>query len=99
MEHHVYFWLKEEHQTAEARAEFEKGLDSLFTTPLCTGGRWSVPAPVMERPAVDNTWDYATVMYFDSVKEHDEYQVAPVHEAFIGGNKHRWTKVLVTDLA
>ncbi|MDP4846265.1 MAG: Dabb family protein [Akkermansiaceae bacterium] len=99
MEHHVYFWLKPEHQTAEARAEYEKGLDSLFTVPLCTGGRWSIPAAVMSRDVVDNTWDYATVMFFDSVEDHDAYQIHDVHQAFVDGNKHRWEKVLVTDLA
>lgn len=99
MEHHVYFWLKPEHQTPEARADFEKGLDSLFDISLCSGGRWSTPAPVMPRPVLDNSWDYATVMYFDSIEKHDAYQVDPGHEVFINGHKHRWEKVLVTDLA
>ncbi len=99
MEHHVYFWLKEEEKTAENRAAFEKGLDSLFVIPLCTGGRWAVPAAVMSRDVVDNTWDYATVMFFDSVEDHDAYQIDPDHQIFIDGNKQRWAKVLVTDLA
>lgn len=99
MEHHVYFWLKPEYQIVEARAEFEKALDSLFTIPLCTGGRWAVPAPVTARDVVDNSWDYAIVMFFENVQDHDAYQIEPTHQAFIDGNKHRWEKVLVTDLA
>ena len=99
MEHHVYFWMKDEEKNSESRAAMEAGLGTLFDTPLCKGGRWSVPAPVMDRPVVDNSWDYATVMMFDSVEDHDAYQVEAGHEAFINGNKHRWEKVLVTDLA
>lgn len=53
----------------------------------------------MSRDVVDNTWDYATVMFFDSVEDHDAYQIHDVHQAFVDGNKHRWEKVLVTDLA
>ncbi len=100
MEHHVYFWLKPEFQTSEARAEFEKGLDSLFEIKdLVASGRWSTPAPVMQRPVIDNSWDYALTMQFETIEKHDAYQIDPDHEVFINGHKHRWEKVLVTDLA
>lgn len=99
MEHHVYFWLKPEHQTTQARSDFEKGLDTLFTIPLCTGGRWAIPAPVPSRDVVDNSWHYATVMFFDSVPDHDTYQTHPTHQLFIDAHKHRWEKVIVRDLA
>jgi hypothetical protein len=100
MEHHVYFWLKPEFQTPEAREEFEKGLDSLFEIKgLVASGRWATPAPVMPRPVIDNSWDYALTMQFDTIEKHDAYQVDPDHEVFINGHKHRWEKVLVMDLA
>jgi hypothetical protein len=53
MDHHVYFWLKEERQNAADRATFEKGLSSLFEIPLVQGGRWAVPAEVMLRPVIE----------------------------------------------
>lgn len=99
MEHHVYFWLSEEFKSDAERADFEKGLAGLFEIPLVKGGRWSIPAKVMPRPVLDQSWDYAISMQFDSVEDQDAYQVAPEHLAFIDGNKHRWAKVLVTDLA
>lgn len=99
MDHHVYFWLKEEHQNAADRAEFEKGLDALLTSELPKGARWSVPAKVAERPVVDLSWDYALSIQFESVADHDTYQVEPIHQKFIGGFKEWWAKVLVMDLA
>lgn len=99
MEHHVYFWLKEEHQNAADRAEFEKGLASLFEIDLCAGGRWSVPAKVELRPVVDQSWDYALSMQFASLEDHDAYQIDPDHHAFIEKFKPTWAKVLVMDLA
>ena len=99
MEHHVYFWLKDEVKGDDERAAFEKGLDTLFTIDLVKGGFWSVPAKVMERPVIDQSWDYALSMKFDTIEDHDEYQVVPVHNAFIEAHNHRWEKVEVKDLA
>ncbi len=99
MEHHVYFWLKEEYQNAADRAVFEQGLDSLFKIGLVTGGRWAVPAKVMLRPVIDQSWDYALSMQFANVEDHDAYQVDPDHNVFIGTFKEWWAKVLVMDLA
>jgi hypothetical protein len=98
MEHHVYFWLKEEFKTAAARAEFEAGLDSLFKIPTVAGGFWGTPAPVMPRPVIDSSWDYATSMRFDSVAKQDTYQDDPDHHAFIERFQERWAKVLVMDV-
>ncbi len=99
MDHHVYFWLKEEHKNAEDRAAFEKGLSSLFDLPLIRGGRWAVPAKVMERPVIDQSWDYALTMRFDSVEDQDAYQNDPDHHVFIDACKHFWDRVQVRDLA
>ena len=98
MEHHVYFWLKDEFKSDEKRAAFEKGLASLFTIDLVKGGKWSTPAKVMERPVIDQSWDYALSMTFDSVADHDTYQDVPVHHNFISTFKETWEKVRVMDL-
>lgn len=99
MDHHVYFWLKDECKDAAARAEFERGLTALFEIELVAGGRWSVPAPVVLRPVIDQSWDYALAMRFDTVERHDAYQTDPHHQAFIEAFKERWAKVVVMDLA
>jgi hypothetical protein len=99
MEHHVYFWLKEDHQNAADRAVFEQGLDSLFKIDLVKGGRWAVPAKVALRPVIDQSWDYALSMQFENLEGHDAYQTDADHHAFINTFKEWWAKVLVMDLA
>ncbi len=100
MEHHVYFWLKEERKNEADRAQFEKGLDGLFDIGhLVASGRWAVPAPVVVRPVIDQSWDYALTMQFDSVEKHDLYQDDPDHHVFINSFKDWWEKVQVRDLA
>jgi hypothetical protein len=99
MDHHVYFWLKDEFKNAEHRATFEKGLDTLFEVDLAQGGRWAVPANVMLRPVVDQSWDYALTMQFDTVEAQDAYQVHPRHQDFLDAFKETWAQVQVKDLA
>ncbi len=99
MEHHVYFWLKEEHLNESDRAAFEAGLDTLFTIPGCTGGFWGRPAPVMPRPVIDSSWHYGTSMHFPDVEAQDTYQIHPTHTAFIERFASWWEKVEVKDLA
>lgn len=99
MDHHVYFWLKDEFKNEVDRAVFEQGLDSLFGLPLVAGGRWAIPAKVMERPVIDQSWDYAITMQFNTIEEHDAYQVDPDHNVFINSFKDWWAQVQVKDLA
>ncbi|MCX6874939.1 MAG: Dabb family protein [Verrucomicrobia bacterium] len=99
MEHHVYFWLQDECQSAADRAVFEQGLASLFEIDLVVGGRWAVPAPVVLRPVIDQSWDYALTMQFASVEDHNAYQGHPQHNAFVETFKGWWARVLVMDLA
>ena len=98
MEHHVYFWLKEEYQTNEHRAQFETALKTLVSIEGPLSAKYGKPAAVAERPVIDNSWDYALAMTFESVEAHDLYQVAPGHEAFIKENKHLWSQVRVSDM-
>lgn len=99
MEHHVYFWLKDECKSVADRAVFEQGLASLFEIALVGGGRWAVPAAVMLRPVIDQSWDYALSMQFASVADHDAYQVHPQHHVFVETFKGWWAQVQVRDLA
>ncbi len=99
MDHHVYFWLKDEFKNAADRAVFEQGLASLFEIGLVKGGRWAFPAKVMVRPVIDQSWDYALAMQFANIEDHDAYQVDPDHEVFINTFKEWWAQVQVKDLA
>jgi hypothetical protein len=99
MNHHVYFWLKEEHKNPSDRAIFEKQVAALFEIRWVTGGRWSVPADVPLRPVVDQSWDYALAMEFANIEGHNAYQVDLDHEEFVQNYKHWWDKVIIHDLA
>ncbi|MGE9269322.1 MAG: Dabb family protein [Verrucomicrobiales bacterium] len=98
MEHHVYFWLKASHRNDVDRAKFEEGLKQLFEIPEVAAGIYAKPAAVMDRPVIDNTWDYATSMTFESTADQDAYQVHPEHDAFIAAFSAWWEKVEVRDL-
>lgn len=99
MEHHVYFWLKEEKKNSDDRAEFEQGLAALLEIPEAVRGIWSVPAAVELRPVVDQSWDYALSIPFASLEDHNIYQDDACHLAFLQKFRSWWAKVLVTDLA
>ena len=98
MEHHVYFWLKDERKNEADRKAFEAGLSRLFELEGIDGGFWAVPAKVMERPVVDQSWDYALTMTFPSVAAQDAYQEDPDHHVFIDSFKEWWARVEVRDL-
>lgn len=98
MEHHVYFWLKDEHKNQADLKAFEEGLSGLFHLKGLLGGFWAVPAKVMARPVVDQSWDYGLTMTFDSVAAHDAYQVDPDHNIFVDRFKSWWARVEVRDL-
>lgn len=98
MQHHVYFWLKEEKKTEEARAEFTKGLELCKNVPSVSGGSWGVSAATPERPVTDKSWDYALYLSFDSVEDHNAYQVHPDHDVFVNNCKDFWSKVSIMDV-
>lgn len=99
MEHHVYFWLKDECRTERHHEQFQSALKELCEIPLPDRALWAVPAAVELRPVVDQSWDYALSMSFASVSDHDEYQVHPDHSRFIETYKGWWANVRVSDLA
>jgi hypothetical protein len=100
MEHHVYFWLKEERQNPEDLQAFEEGLAALCKSPHIATSYWAVPAGTAERPVTDHSWSYAISLKFATMEDHDRYQEGdPVHDEFISTFKEWWAKVLVMDLA
>lgn len=97
MQHHVYFWIKEEHKNEEDIATFEKGLQLCVDVVTVASGGWGKQAATAARPVTDKTWDYALYCTFDSVADHDAYQVDPQHDVFVNGCKHMWEKVVIMD--
>jgi hypothetical protein len=100
MEHHVYFWLKEERNNDSDRGVFEKGIKDLCKSPNIESSYWGIPAATAERPVTDHSFAYALSLKFSSMENHDRYQGSDeIHDAFIGKFKDWWAKALVMDIA
>lgn len=100
MEHHVYFWLKEERNNEVDRRVFEEGIEALCLSPHIASSHWGRPAATAERPVTDHSFAYAISLKFESMSAHDSYQDGdPVHDEFIATFKDWWAKVLVMDVA
>ena len=78
VQHNVYFWL-DPALTDEQKTSFEEGLKALFTIDVVARGVFGKAAATPERP----TFDYALVLEFDSVEQHDAYQIHPDHDVFV----------------
>ncbi|MGB2402305.1 MAG: Dabb family protein [Akkermansiaceae bacterium] len=98
MEHHVYFWLKEERKNAGDRDLFEKGLADLYQIKEVAGGIWGQSSATPERPVTDKSFDYALSMSFETIDDHNVYQADPAHDLFVESFKDWWEKVLVMDV-
>lgn len=98
MQHHVYFWLKEEHQNDADKKAFEKGLQLCVDVPSVAGGGWGKSAATPERHVTDKSWDYSLYLTFDSVDKHNEYQEDPQHDEFVNTCKDKWSKVVIMDV-
>lgn len=100
MEHHVYFWLKDEFKTDAGRARMESALNELVKSPNISKAHWGRPAATEQRAVTDHSWDYGISFHFDTMEAHEAYQKAdPIHDAFSDGHREMWSKVLVMDLA
>lgn len=80
--HNVYFWL-DVSLSAEDKSRFEAGLQDLFSIKVIRNGSFGKPAATPERPVTQNTFDYSLFLEFDSVEDHNAYQVHPDHDVFV----------------
>ena len=55
------------------------------------------PADTEVRPVSVRDFDLSLTVIFDSISDHDVYQVHPLHDDFIANNKDKWAKVRVHD--
>ncbi|MCG2616510.1 Dabb family protein [Terrimonas sp. NA20] len=95
--HHVFFWLKNPGNAAD-RKELMEGLKTLTGIKEIKKLLIGIPASTEKRDVVDNSYDVSELMYFDSAKEQDVYQVHPIHKAFVEKYSHLWARVVVYDM-
>ncbi|UJP63528.1 Dabb family protein [Mongoliitalea daihaiensis] len=93
MIHQVFFWLNEEVTIQEFIQEAKK-LASIQTVRKFYIG---TPAETVSRDVIDSSYSIACTFFFDSVSDEQEYQVDPMHLAFVEENKNKWHKVVVYD--
>jgi hypothetical protein len=93
--HHVFFWLKDP-KDAEARKQFEKGLQGLITVPQIQS--YHIGTPVESpREVVDDSFTYSYMAFFQSKEDQNSYQTHPIHLKFVEDCQHLWKKVIVYD--
>ncbi len=96
--HTVYFWLKPE-LTAQQRAEFRKGVESLGAIPAVDKVYVGTPAATTKRPIIDDSYSVALTVVVKDVAAHDAYQIDPIHLKFVETFKTFWNKVQIYDAA
>jgi hypothetical protein len=96
--HTVFFWLKPELTSAE-RESFLTGLKSLGQIPGALRFIIGQPAATPKREVIDDSYDFALELDFESLAAQDEYQIHPTHLAFVDGCKQYWNRVQVYDFA
>ena len=94
--HTVYFWLKPE-LTAQQRADFRKGVESLGGIKAVEKLYVGTPAKTEKRPIIDSSYSVGLTVICKDVAAHDAYQVDPIHQAFIADCKAYWDSVKIYD--
>lgn len=95
--HHVFFWLKRPGNETD-RKQLVEGLQTLRGIEQVKKLLVGTPARTEQRSVVDSTYDLSEMMFFDSAAEQDQYQVHPIHKAFVEKYSHLWDKVVVYDM-
>jgi len=94
--HTVIFWLKKSLNT-EDRSQFFQGVEKLGEIQCVEHNFIGTPANTTKRPVVDDTYDCALTVVLKDLKDHDLYQVDPIHLKFIKECSHLWEKVQIFD--
>ena len=94
--HTVIFWLKK-NLNAEDRSQFFQGVEKLGEIQSVEHNFIGTPANTTKRPVVDDTYDCAITVVLKNLKDHDLYQVDPIHLNFIKECSHLWEKVQIFD--
>ena len=95
--HSVYFWFKAD-ADAERVAEFEEGLRRLSGVEQVRHAYFGKPERTPARPVIDASYDWALVVHFENLADHDAYQEHALHEEFLSRFAATWERVRVYDV-
>jgi hypothetical protein len=93
--HHVFFWLKSSN-TPEDIKNFETNVSTLKGIKSIKMAEIGKPAST-DRPVIDTTYSYSLLLLFESLADHDSYQVDPTHLQFVADSAHLWDRVQIYD--
>lgn len=94
--HSVFFWLKPD-LSAEQRAEFRRGVETLTAIKAVEHVYIGVPAKTPKRPVIEDTYSVALTVVCRDLAAHDAYQVDPIHLKFVEQFKGCWARVQIYD--
>jgi hypothetical protein len=93
--HHVLFYLKNPN-SAEDKAQLIEGLQALSKVSCIVFSNIGSPANTT-RDVIEKDYSISWLCLFESPEKEEEYQVHPLHLAFIENCKHLWQKVVIYD--
>ncbi|WP_291789006.1 Dabb family protein [Cecembia sp.] len=93
MIHQVFFWLNDGVDVKD----FIKEASQLGKCKTVDKFYIGTPAPTEARDVVDNSYQVACTLFFDSIEDQNAYQVDPLHLKFIEKNSNKWSAVKVYD--
>lgn len=93
--HMVYFWMNDDISEDDRKA-FHQGVAELTKCKTVLDAFIGPPAGT-PRDVVDNSYEYALLVFFKNKEDHDVYQNDPDHHHFIDSYKHLWKRVQVYD--
>lgn len=94
--HTVFFYFKEG-VTEQQIADCMEGAKTLGDIKDAKHYFVGTPADVADRPPLVKDYAFGLTGIFDSIADHDAYQVDPIHTKFIETFKPLWDRVVVYD--
>lgn len=96
LNHIVIFWLKND-LTEKQLKEFRAGLETLKKIENVNALYVGMPTKTAKRPVIDNSYDIGVTVLFDSVEDHDKYQVNQIHTKFLEKFSSYWSRIVMYD--
>ena len=82
LSHIVVFWLKDD-LSVEQKDKFCAGLESLKKIDFARVVHIGTPAATADRTVIDKSYSFAINSVFQSMSDQDQYQIHPLHQAFL----------------
>lgn len=96
IQHNVYFYLIDD-ISDEEREDFDNRLQELVQISTIMKSNIGRPAATQSRDVTDHDFTISLTLWFESLEDHDSYQIDPVHTAMVEATGHLLEGVRVYD--